>query len=80
MVDKEKFAVMQELLAELAKIQSIEGSAPIELSIGWVNQNNTVMDNEVIIKKAPPVVAQKLVEQGYSLDIIAAGVRVYKIG
>lgn len=80
MVDKEKYAVMQELLASLGEMQSINGTAPIEISIGWVNSNNTVVDNEVIIKKAPPVVVEKLVNQGYSLDIMAAGVRVYKIG
>lgn len=80
MVDKEKYAVMQELLASLAEMQSISGSAPIEISIGWTDKNNMVVDNEVLIKKAPPVVAKKLVDLGYSLDIMAAGVRVYKIG
>lgn len=77
-MDKEKFAVMQELLIELAELRSIRGTAPIELSIGWVN-NGTVVDNEVIIKSAPPKVAQELVEKGYFLEVRPEGVRVFKI-
>lgn len=53
-------------------------SAPIELSIGWVNKNNTVQQG-IVIKSAPAVVTKKLVEAGYSLDIMPEGVRVYKI-
>lgn len=78
MYDKEKYAVMQELLTSLGEMQSINGTAPIEISIGWTN-NGTVVDNEIIIKKAPPVVTETLVALGYSLDIMAAGVRVYKL-
>lgn len=77
-MDKEKFAVMQELLIELAELQSIRGTAPIELSIGWTNKG-TVVDNEVIIKSAPPKVVQELVEKGYCLEVRPEGVRVFKI-
>lgn len=68
---------MQELLTELAELQSIRGTAPIELSIGWVNKG-IVVDNEVIIKAAPPKVVEELVQKGYSLEVRPEGVRVFK--
>ncbi len=64
------------ILGLMAEIQTKSG--PIELSIGWVDKNNTVQQG-IVIKSAPPVVARKLVEAGYSLDIMPAGVRVCKI-
>lgn len=71
-----RFETQGKILELLADIQ--RASAPIELSIGWVSSNNVVQQG-IVIKNAPPVVTQKLIEQGYSLDITAAGVRVYKI-
>ncbi len=53
-------------------------SAPIELSIGWVDKNNTVQRG-IVIKSAPPIAMRKLIEEGYSLDVTPMGVRVYKI-
>lgn len=63
------------ILQLLAEIQS--ASAPIELSIGWVKDG--IVQEGILIKSAPPVVTQKLVEAGYNLDIMAQGVLVYKI-
>ena len=54
-----------ELLTLLADIQ--RKSAPIELSIGWVDKNNTVQRG-IVIRSAPPTVVRKL-----------TGIRVYKI-
>lgn len=71
-----RFETQGKILELLADIQRT--SAPIELSIGWVSSNNVVQQG-IVIKNAPPVVTQKLIEQGYSLDITVAGVRVYKI-
>lgn len=71
-----KYEVQGQLLELLADIQ--RNSAPIELSIGWVNSSNTVQQG-IVIKNAPPIVTQKLVEAGYQLDITQRGVRVYKI-
>lgn len=71
-----RFETQGKILELLADIQRT--SAPIELSIGWVSSNNVVQKG-IVIRNAPPVVTQKLIEQGYSLDITAAGVRVYKI-
>ena len=70
-----KYEVQGQLLELLADIQ--RNSAPIELSIGWV-KNGTVQQG-IVIKSAPPIVTQKLVEAGYQLDITQQGVRVYKI-
>lgn len=64
------------ILGLLADIQRKSG--PIELSIGWVNKNNTVQQG-IVIRSAPPVVTRKLVEEGYSLEVTPTGVRVYKI-
>lgn len=70
-----KYEVQGQILELLADIQ--RNSAPIELSIGWV-KNGTVQQG-IVIKSAPPIVTQKLVEAGYQLDIMQQGVRVYKI-
>lgn len=66
----------REILQLLAEIQT--KSAPIELSIGWVNKNRTVQQG-IVIKSAPPLVSTKLIEAGYCLDIMQEGVRVYKV-
>ncbi len=64
------------ILDLLADIQ--RKGAPIELSIGWVDENRNVMQG-IVIKSAPPLATQKLVEAGYSLNIMRQGVMVYKI-
>lgn len=53
-------------------------SASIERSIGWVNKNGTVQQ-EIIIKSAPPIVVRKLIEEGYCLEVMLEGIRVYKV-
>lgn len=75
-LEKERYEVQGKILELLADIQ--RNSAPIEVSIGWVNKNNTVQQG-IVLKAAPPIAVQKLVEAGYQLDVMAAGVRVYKI-
>ena len=75
-LEAEKYEAQVQLLGLLADIQ--RKSAPIELSIGWVSSSNTVQQG-IIIKSAPPVVTEKLIEAGYSLDIMSQGVRVFKI-
>lgn len=75
-LESSRFETQGKILELLADIQRT--SAPIELSIGWVSSDNVVQQG-VLIKKAPPVAAQKLAEAGYQLDITQQGVRVYKI-
>lgn len=66
----------KKILRMLEDIQT--KSAPIELSIGWVDKGN-IVQREIVIKSAPPVVARELIEEGYCLDITPEGVIVYKI-
>lgn len=66
---------MKEALALLVDIQ--ESAAPIEVSIGRI-KDNMVQGDCLIIKQAPPVVANKLIQEGYHLDILKEGVSVMK--
>lgn len=75
-IEAMKYEEDGKILCMLVGIQT--KSAPIELSIGWVNNNNTVQQG-IVIKSAPPVVMRKLIEEGYSLEVTPKGVRVYKI-
>lgn len=75
-LEKEQYSIQQELLNLLGEIQ--RNTAPIVISIGYVNRNNTVCSG-LMIKEAPPAVTKKLTDAGYSMDITADGVRVYKI-
>lgn len=61
------------LLTLLSLIQ--ENSAPITLTIGSLS-DNIVEHNGIIIKEAPPVVIEKLVKEGYLLDVSSDGVLV----
>lgn len=74
-LDAMKYEEQGLLLELLADIQ--RNSAPIELSIGWINYDT--VQQGIVIKSAPPLVTQKLVEAGYELDIMPQGVRVYKV-
>ncbi len=67
---------IKDLLSKLVDIKA-EGAAPIELSIG-ITKDNIVQGDCVVLKSAPPIVAQKLQEYGYHLDITHYGVRVEK--
>ncbi len=71
-----QFETQGKLLEQLANIQ--RNSAPIELSIGWVDSENIVRPG-IMIKSAPPVVAQKLITAGYNLEITPQGVRVHRV-
>ena len=76
----EEFEAMEyetqgQILELLADIQ--RNSAPVELSIGW--SHNGAVQQGIVIKSAPPLVAQKLVEAGYCLDIMPQGVRVRRV-
>ena len=75
-LESRRFETQGKILELLADIQ--KNSAPIELSIGWVDSRNIVRQG-IVIKSAPPIVTQKLIEHGYCLDITVAGARVYKI-
>lgn len=74
-MDKERYAVQQELLAELLDIQ--RNSAPIVISIGWTDKDRVVHDG-IMLKDAPPVVIEKLIQQGYSLSLCNNGLHVSK--
>lgn len=66
------YEMQGKILELLADIQ--RNSAPIELSIGW--SANGVVQQGIVIKSASPLVAQKLMEAGYCLDITSQGVMV----
>lgn len=53
-----------------------KGCAPIELSIGWLNNNIVV--GGIVIKEAPPIVVNMLIEFGYTLSIMHDGMHVEK--
>lgn len=74
-LDSSNYEIQGKILELLVAIQ--KNSAPIELSIGWVSNN--VVQIGIVIKSAPPIVIEKLIDAGYSLDIMKQGVRVYKI-
>ena len=71
-----KTTEMKELLGKLVDLQ--ESCAPIELRIGRVGKDNVVRNGCIVIKEAPPMVASKLMEYGYHLDITQQGVIVEK--
>lgn len=75
-LDAAKYEAQVQLLELLAEIQ--RNSAPVELSIGWVNSSNIVQQG-VVIRSAPPLVTQKLVEAGYCLEITPQGVAAYRL-
>ena len=50
--------------------------ASIDVSIGTTRDNNFVDNKALVIKNAPPIVIDRLIKEGYSLDIIDGGVEV----
>ena len=66
-----EYEAQGQILGLLADIQ--RGSTPIELSVGWTDSGGTVRQG-IVVKSAPPIVAQKLVEAGYCLTIAPQGV------
>ncbi len=75
-LEAERYEAQASILELLADIQRT--SAPIEVSIGWVGAGGTVQQG-IVIKSAPAMAVQKLVEAGYNLEIMQQGVRVFKI-
>ena len=66
-----------EVLEMIEKIQ--ETSAPITVQIGSVSDTNQVLHDVIVIKDAPPVLAQRLIERGYWLSVRNNGVIVEKV-
>lgn len=60
----------------IEKIQ--ETSAPITVQIGSVSNTNMVLHDVIVIKEAPPVLTQKLIEHGYILSVNNNGLVVEK--
>lgn len=75
-LEAERYEAQASILELLADIQRT--SAPIEVRIGWVGAGGTVQQG-IVIKSAPAMAVQKLVEAGYDLEIMQQGVRVFKI-
>lgn len=75
-LESKRYAEQGQVLKLLSEIQ--KDSSPIIISIGWVD-NDKRIHPEIIIKSAPLYVVQKLIEEGYCLDITLQGVKVYKI-
>lgn len=65
-----------ELLELLAETQRFCG--PIELSIGWVDKRNIVQQG-IVLKKAPPVVMDRLAKRGYQFSVTKYGVMVDRL-
>lgn len=73
--EMEAYGTQMQILELLANVQ--RHSAPIEVSIGRVQDG--VVRQGILLKSAPPVAVEKLVQAGYQLEITPDGVRVYKI-
>lgn len=67
----------KEVLAMLADVQDA-GTAPIIVTIGSTSKTGIVNHDTIKIQDAPPIVANKLIEAGYSLNITPDGVSVLK--
>ena len=67
---------MKHLLGLLVDRQ--KDTSPIVLSIGYVNKDNIVQHDAVIIKEAAPIVINTLIEYGYNVSVTEQGVRVDK--
>lgn len=63
-----------ELMQTLLELQ--KDSAPIEMSIGYCRGN--IVQQGILLKKAPPLVLTVLSRKGYVLDLIGSGILVYK--
>ena len=54
-------------------------TSPIELSIGFTNENGIVNHDFIVIKECAPLVIEKLVEKGFLLSATKQGLIVDKI-
>lgn len=73
--EMEAYGMQMQILELLANIQ--RHSAPIEVSIGRIQDG--VVRQGILIKSAPPIAVEKLVQAGYQLEIASEGVRVFRI-
>lgn len=73
--EMEAYGTQMQILELLVNVQ--RHSAPIEVSIGRVQDG--VVHQGILVKSAPPIAVEKLVQAGYQMEITQDGVRVYKI-
>lgn len=73
--EMEAYGTQMQILELLANVQ--RHSAPIEVSIGRVQDG--VVRQGILLKSAPPIAVEKLVQAGYQLEITLKGVRVFRI-
>lgn len=52
-----------------------DDTAPIVLSFGFVGRNG-LPEQGIVIKKAPPIVTRKMIEDGYNLNICEDGIHI----
>lgn len=64
----------KQLLNLLTEMQ--KNTAPIVVSIGNVRDN--IVQHEIVIKEAAPIIIQELVKKGYHLNVDSNGVTVDK--
>lgn len=74
-VEMEAYGTQMQILELLANVQ--RHSAPIEVCIGRVQDG--VVRQGILIKSAPPIAVEKLVQAGYNLEITPEGVRVFRV-
>lgn len=65
-----------ECLTMLASLQT--KTSPIELSIGFTDENGVVNHDFIVIKNCAPLIIEKLVEKGYFLSMSKQGLLVDK--
>lgn len=73
--EMEAYGTQMQILELLANVQ--RHSAPIEVSIG--RAHNGVVHQGILLKSAPPIAVEKLVQAGYQLEITPESVRVFRI-
>lgn len=66
-----------ECLTMLANLQT--KTSPIELSIGFTNENGIVNHDFIIIKECPQLVIEKLLENNYLISVNKRGLIIDKI-
>lgn len=69
-----EYETLVQVLCLLSEVQQKCGR-PVEVSIGWVKDG--VLRPEIVIKSAQSLVTRRLIEAGFSLEILPQGVRVY---
>lgn len=73
MVDMNKQKVMLEAAEIIGKIEC----SPVKMSFGYVLNN--ICQTGLVIHECAPVVINKLIEAGFTLDMRQDGLHVYKI-